>query len=791
MSDYIENREELQKEIEKLRNEVKLLTRVEKALKESEVRFSHLSEAAFEGIAIQSGGEIMLVNKKLTELFGYSEHEMIGKKSIELVVPEQRKTVLREIDRHNEQAYEATCIRKDGTTFQAEIIGKNIPYEGKLARVFVIRDISKSKQIERRLMKSEERFKTLFQESQDAIYISTVDGKLEEVNPAAVEMFGFTRDELIGLDVRKVYKNARERELLTGELLKYGRINNFDVQLRRKDGTLIDTLISANVRRNIDNEIIGYQGIIKDITARKKNQELMREKEVAESSRDMKAQFLANMSHEIRTPMNAIFGLTNLLLQSHPTEEQLKYIQSIKTSSEHLIILINDILDFSKIEAGKLDLEETNFNLQDLADQMVETFQPKAFQKGLKFDVKIDPQIKHELIGDPTRLNQILLNLMSNAIKFTKKGGVKLDISVIRQNPGQVVIRAVVSDTGIGIPPDKVDYIFESFTQASTKTTRTHGGTGLGLAITRRLLELQGGKLFISSEEGKGSEFSFNLTYKKGRALDAIDDEEAEQKVVIRKLPAMNVLIVEDHKVNQMVAKETLKKWGKDLEIDVADNGKIASEILSEKDYDLILMDIQMPEMDGYETTAFIREQLPSPKNEVPILAMTAYATTGEAEKCIEAGMNDYISKPFDPDTFYAKIAKLIDFEVAEQKVNVLDNGSSGPAIQLDYLTSITGENTDLQRTMIQMLIDEIPDEIDQLKKAYKNNDWKALGAKAHKYKSSAGYMGNNELLEIVKKVEKCAKEEKNLDEVQDLLEKIESMSLGAITELKQVMETL
>lgn len=395
-------------------------------------------------------------------------------------------------------------------------------------------------------------------------------------------------------------------------------------------------------------------GAIMDIDDQKKTErELIKAKELAEAAAIAKSQFLSTMSHEIRTPMNAVIGFTHLLLQQNPKPEQMEYLNILKFSAENLLVLINDILDFSKIEAGKIEFEEVDFNVLSLLENIRSGILQKANEKGIMLRLKVANDVNITVIGDPVRLGQILTNLVSNAVKFTETGKVTLSAAVSDRKDEQVTIDFRVEDTGIGIPHDKIENIFDSFTQATSDTTRKYGGSGLGLTITKRLLELQQSSIHVESEPGKGSAFYFSLTFRVSeKHLAKHVNGPATNHF---NLNGMKVLIVEDNNINVLLMKNFMKQW--EVQYDLAENGLIALEKVQANDYDLVLMDLQMPEMDGYEATSRIR-QLPEEKyRQLPIIALTASAMMDIKDIAFTVGMNDYISKPFSPAELYAKIA--------------------------------------------------------------------------------------------------------------------------------------
>jgi CheY-like chemotaxis protein len=390
-------------------------------------------------------------------------------------------------------------------------------------------------------------------------------------------------------------------------------------------------------------------------------------RERAEQSRKFKEQFLANMSHEIRTPMNAVVGMTNLLLKTDPSTQQLKYLKAIKQSADNLIVIINDILDISKIEAGRLEFEAVDFSLAEAIDGVANTIMFKSDEKGLYLNINIEEGIPPVLIGDPVRLNQILLNLASNAVKFTESGGITINVTQGETVNGKINIKFNVVDTGIGIPEDRLDAIFESFSQADSTTTRKFGGTGLGLTISKQLVELQGGHIGVSSIVGQGTTFYFELAFAPGNAQEA---HASHLKPEGFSGKGVKILLAEDNAFNQIVAQDTLEGMFEGIKVDVVENGKLAIEQLTREHYDLILMDLNMPIMNGLEATRAIRK-LDSDKKHTLIMAMTASATQEAIQECIDAGMNDYISKPFVPDELEEKITALLVSAAKNNKTEV------------------------------------------------------------------------------------------------------------------------
>ncbi|HAN76711.1 MAG TPA: hypothetical protein DCQ31_02475 [Bacteroidales bacterium] len=401
----------------------------------------------------------------------------------------------------------------------------------------------------------------------------------------------------------------------------------------------------------------GFNNMLEQIE--KQNSELVAAKEHAENSLKIKEQFLANMSHEIRTPMNAIIGMSNLITDTKLSAEQAAYVRSIRTGADNLLVIINDILDFSKIEAGKIEIEQVPFDLRELLKDLVGSLNFSAYNSNLEIMLLTDPKLPQHVIGDRVRLNQILLNLGGNAVKFTNSGFVRFKVSIEKESRSFISLLFEVVDTGIGIPEDKLNEIFESFSQASADTTRKYGGTGLGLTISKQLVKLQGGMLQVRSRVNEGSTFYFSLNFKKVPA-NYVPEVMEEKKVNMSVGKNVKVLLVEDNEMNLFFASTILKK--DDFEVFEAKNGKLAINLLTEKPnfFDIVLMDLHMPEMDGYTAAQFIRATFGEPYKSIPIIALTAAATKGEIDKCYEAGMTDFVSKPFKPEILVNKILQYI-----------------------------------------------------------------------------------------------------------------------------------
>ncbi len=498
----------------------------------------------------------------------------------------------------------------------------------------------------------------------------------------------------------------------------------------------------------------------------KRTKEIQKQKEELEKanieikqSSVLKEMFLANTSHEIRTPLNVINGFTNLLLNTPIDEKQKAYLENIKNSSNNLNILINDILDFSKIEAGKLSLEEIDFNFRDVIHSIISSNSIKANEKKLKFTYHIDDNIPPILNGDPLRLHQILLNLLQNAIKFTEEGGsVSLLIDKHQETNSDITIIFKIADTGIGIPTEKLSSIFNSFTQIRQSSARLYGGTGLGLSIVKRLVDLHAGEIKVQSRENVGSEFIVKLRYKKS---DKQNIENLEPTYRIRKneqLSALHILLVEDNEINTALACDTILLYNNNIKIDVAVNGLEAIKKASEILYDIIIMDIQMPEMDGYEATQHIREKLPEPYSKVPILGMSAHAMQEEREKCFVCGMNDYLTKPFVPEKLFEKIELLTHIgaqpALSEYTYNASEKATSLKIIDLTLLNSTYRNDHQKIARILKLYLKNIPANLKELEISSQKKDKQSLRVTAHSLKTSFNYIGLNSARDICKSIE-------------------------------------
>lgn len=541
--------------------------------------------------------------------------------------------------------------------------------------------------------------------------------------------------------------------------LEHVKNTNAEVQFQHsitsKKGTLKHISVFIKCLNDENSKPCKILGTIQDISEQKRTEaELIKAKELAEKAVVIKEQFLTNMSHEIRTPMNGIIGFARILESTNLDNDQKQSVEAIKKASHNLMFIINDILDFSKIEANKMTFETVNFSLSKTVNSVIELLYPNAKEKKIKLLYDIDPDINDNLIGDPTKLSQILVNLVGNALKFTEKGYVEVVVTEMLETETDSLIKFSVIDTGIGIPKDKIDSIFESFNQASNETTRKYGGTGLGLTITRKLVELQGGKITVESVVSKGSEFSFSLDYKKAQKGTANNTKLKNVAIAPDFLKDIKILLVEDNELNQLLAVKVFGKW--DKQIDIADNGKIAIEKITNTDYDIILMDIQMPEMDGNELTNHIRTKM-GEKSTVPIIALTAHATLEEEKRCLQNGMNDYLSKPYDFNVLLEKLYQNLN----KNKGNTIQSTElptpemiTEKLINFKYLKDFAEGDDSFIKNMISIFLENTPETMAIILKSNKNDDIKTLKEEIHKLKSSISLLGISKASESIAIIE-------------------------------------
>ncbi|MEA2969641.1 MAG: hypothetical protein QOE78_2902 [Alphaproteobacteria bacterium] len=563
-----------------------------------------------------------------------------------------------------EDIYELTYIRKDGSRFPAvvSVTALRDAQDVIIGYLLIGTDNTARKLVEEEQKKSDQRLRdqqfytrSLIESNIDAIMTTDPSGIITDVNKQMEALTGCTRDELIGAPFKGYFTDPERAEAAIKRVLSEKSVTDYELTARARDGK--QTVVSYNATTFYDRNrtLQGVFAAARDVTERKRVEaELQQAKTAAESASRTKSDFLASMSHEIRTPMNAIMGISDLLAKTALSPEQDKYVQIFRRAGDNLLNLINDILDLSKVEASQLELEQTGFSLNDLLEKVTEMVAARASEKGLAMVYEIAPSVPNDLIGDPSRLRQVLLNLLGNAIKFTESGEVTLRVMPDANPSVPTALRFTVSDTGIGIPSEKLGRVFERFTQADSSTTRRFGGSGLGLTISRRLVELMGGRIWVESEVGKGSVFAFavpfeiSATVNRPAAVLVGTDPELP-------LPALRILLAEDSPDNCIITIAYLEDTP--YQVQIAETGAIACKMFEAGHYDLVLMDRQMPVMDGLTATRRIRaweqanDRLPT-----PIIALTASALKGDREMCLAAGCTAFLTKPIKQEVLLQAI---------------------------------------------------------------------------------------------------------------------------------------
>jgi len=650
--------------------------------------------------------------------------------------------------------------------------------------LLAMEDITERKLAEKLLRNSEERFRTMANSAPVLIWIADTRKQCTWFNQVWLDFTGRTMEQEMGRGWEQGIhpEDAGRHADMCADACDSRQQFSLEYRLRRADGCY-RWIMNNGVPIYEQNEFKGYIGSCTDITARKMTEvELLAAREQAESANRAKSEFLANMSHEIRTPMNGIIGMAQLLAMTALDREQLEYVEVLKGSGKSLLCLINDILDLSKIEAGKMKLESMAFDLQAETLGSVNLLALRAHEKGLELSCRIGADVPLALVGDARRLRQILTNLIGNAIKFTAKGSVTLQIERERDNGKCATVRFMVRDTGIGIAADKLGMIFDPFTQADGSTTRSYGGTGLGLTVSRQLAESMGGSVGVESEKGRGSVFWFTALLEKQDAAAAAKPESPPPEArginqVGYLAKGIRLLLAEDDLINQMVIKSILTKFG--YLVHLAKNGHEALQALQDNDYALVLMDCMMPGMNGYEATAVIRDRASAVRNHaIPVIALTANAFSEDREKCRLAGMDDYLSKPLDVDDLYAVLEKWATVgsqfgsrlqahnETAPAPQECAGPASSAPCPGAAALAEVFDRaqfvrrnlgDLELSRAVAAMFVLGVPEYLAEIRTTMAAGDTRALVESAHKLKGAAANLSLLQLYETARAIEKSA----------------------------------
>lgn len=776
----------------KVRQSITRKSLAEEQARKKEARYRALVEnAGVTTLIVDESGVVRFVSKNIATLAGYSAEEVLERPFHARVVREYRPVL-------HHALFDAGPQAQQNTSAEIQIITADGQHKWVMCRIFpasreteqrewqvVLWDIEEEKQraLEIEALEAENRnrlkiIQDIIDNVPSVLYIKNVEGTYLIVNKKTEEVFRTPAAELIGRTNEQIPRHTPDRLALYREtdeyVVQHARLAELEETIY-EDGVYLHYWVVKFPLLDEKGKV-QYVGVMAtDITERKATEiKLIESRQEAENAKAAQESFLANMSHEIRTPMNGIIGMANLLMSTDLNDEQKDFTESIHESAQSLLSIINDLLDFSKIKSGKFEFESIPFAPRESIRKAIYPLHFKADEKMIKLNLVIDGNVPEILLGDPLRLQQIVINLAGNALKFTTQGQVEVKLTAEKIAAGKVSLNVAVKDTGIGIPHDKLGQIFESFSQSKAEDARKYGGTGLGLAIVKQLVELQGGVIMVSSTPGKGSVFTFSIPYEVADGRQGVVERDRENDAASYSLTGLRILVAEDNLINQKVVKNTLERQG--VILTIASNGQEAIQQVKRGGFDLILMDIQMPEVDGYKATRYLRQVM---KCTLPIIAMTADALKGEEDKCKEAGMDGYISKPFEPDQLYRIIA---------EKTGIVSAHNSGPAnteslpapdqlVDFSFLKELAGADHKYFHDVLEIFISTMPDGLQQLASlAEAGDDMDALAKQAHFLKSSVGVVKVADMFDQLARVEHLARERASLMSIRSLVESLQAL---------------
>jgi PAS domain S-box-containing protein len=696
------------------------------------------------------GGKIRDGNPAASSYYGYTIEELkkLNISDINTLSKQEISMHMRKANKVETMYFEFKHRLSNGDVREVEVYSGPIEVNNEVLLLSIIHDTQYKKEMEQKILVQESYFKSLYENSPEAIVMLDSEFRVVNINKSFERIFQYSIEDMRFQNITEILcdENMYDESKYFKDSIKRGEFVRTETQRRRRDGKLIDiSFLGYPILSN--GEQLGVYGVYTDITKNKiYEEELKNAKMRAEEVSKFKTKFIANVAHEIRTPMNGIVGIIDILDGTQLTTEQKEYFEMLRYSAERLSIIINDVLDISKIEAGKLEIRNERFNIKQLLEDLGRYFRIQAVKKDLDFNLNIDMEMPSFLIGDADKVNQVLFNLLANAIKFTDRGAISLEVVTKKRKAKYLDMIFSINDTGIGIPLGKVDYLFEDFSQLDSANTRKYSGTGLGLSIARKLVELMGGNISVASEYGKGSTFTFEIRLK---ISDAKEEKSQESRIEDHTgiLSDMNILVIEDERINQQIIKSFLEK--KNCTVTITGNGKEALKVFNLHSFDIILMDIFMPGLNGVELAKIIREKEKERGIYTPIIVITAAVMNEDKVMYNDVGIDGCITKPFGKNQFYSVIE------------NVLTKKNKGAVYDLKPLLEIVDGN----QKLIKEIIDEVAsiqyeqEFLGKIEKYIINKDFKNLAKQAHKFKGSISHFRidtiNNVLTEIE---ESCSK---------------------------------